>query len=86
MTAQPTAAHAPVPARIETAQLSAYEGLYWDASNEALLRVFVRDGTLRGSAGADIDEGWPTTPVGPDRFTIPGTGICLLYTSDAADE
>jgi CubicO group peptidase (beta-lactamase class C family) len=79
MTVQPTAAHAPAPARIETSQLSAYEGLYRDANNEALLRIFVRDGTLRGSAGADIDEGWPTTPVGPDRFTIPGTGITLAF-------
>jgi CubicO group peptidase (beta-lactamase class C family) len=60
-------------------QLAAYAGLYRDPTNEALVRIFVHDGQLRGSGGAGIDEGWPTTAIGPDRFTIPGTGISLSF-------
>ena len=65
----------PIPA----AQLAANEGLYRDPTDEALLRVFVRDGALRGSPGAGADGGWPLVPLGGDRFRIPGTEIVLEF-------
>ena len=78
--AAPAAAPADAPAvTLPAAQLAALEGLYRDPRTEALLRIFVRDGTLRGSPGAGADGGWPTRPVAPDRFVIDGTAIVLRF-------
>jgi CubicO group peptidase (beta-lactamase class C family) len=65
------------------AQLADVEGLYRDPGTEALLRMFVRDGTLMGSPGAGADGGWPTRPLAPDRFVIAGTPITLLFKAGA---
>jgi len=73
----------PEPPSIPTSQLAANEGLYRDPTDEALLRVFVRDGTLRGSPGAGADGGWPIVPLGGDRFRIPGTAIVLAFSAGA---
>ena len=57
--------------QMSSADLAANEGLYRDPTDEALLRVFLRDGTLRGSPGAGADGGWPIVPLGANRFRIP---------------
>jgi CubicO group peptidase (beta-lactamase class C family) len=72
-------AAAPVP----PADLAADEGLYRDPTDEALLRIFVRDGTLRGSSGAGADGGWPLVPLGANRFRIPTTAITLEFEAGA---
>lgn len=74
-------ARAPVPA----SELAANEGLYRDPTDETLLRIFVRDGVLRGSPGAGADGGWPILPLGSDRFAIPGTTITLEFGPGAGD-
>lgn len=73
----------PEPPPLQPAQLTANEGLYRDPTDEALLRIFVRDGTLRGSPGAGADGGWPIVPLGGDRFRIPGTDIVLEFGAGA---
>ena len=65
------------------ADLAANEGLYRDPSDETLLRIFLRDGTLRGSPGAGADGGWPIVPLGANRFAIPGTSITLEFAAAA---
>ena len=57
--------------QMSSADLAANEGLYRDPTDEALLRVFLRDGTLRGSSGAGADGGWPLVPLGANRFSDP---------------
>ena len=73
-----TVAEAPA-VTLSAAQLAAVEGLYRDTSTEALLRMFVRDGTLMGSPGTGADGGWPTRPVAANRFVIQGTAIALEF-------
>ena len=65
------------------ADLAANEGLYRDPTDETLLRIFLRDGTLRGSPGAGADGGWPIVPLGANRFAIPGTSITLEFAAAA---
>jgi len=65
--------------QMSSADLAANEGLYRDPTDEALLRVFLRDGTLRGSSGAGADGGWPLVPLGANRFRIPTTTITLEF-------
>jgi CubicO group peptidase (beta-lactamase class C family) len=90
------------PATVEpsqpAAQLASHVGLYRDARDDGLLRIFVRDarddgllrifvrdGALRGSSGAgEGDDGWPLVPLAADRFRIPGTTIVLEFSGDAA--
>ena len=82
-TAPPGAPEAvPTPA----ADLAANEGLYRDPTDETLLRIFLRDGTLRGSPGAGADGGWPIVPLGANRFAIPGTAITLEFAAAAGGE
>jgi CubicO group peptidase (beta-lactamase class C family) len=74
-----TASAASAPA-VASASLAAHEGLYRQPEEENLLRFVVRDGVLRGSSGAGTDEdGWAVTPLGDDRFAIPGTPITLTF-------
>jgi hypothetical protein len=75
-----TPAGAPAAAAPSAAQLASFAGLYREPREDALLRIFVRDGALRGSSGAgEGDDGWPLTPLGGDRFVIPGTTIVLGF-------
>ena len=53
-------------------------------TDEALLRIFLRDGTLRGSPGAGADGGWPIVPLGGNRFRIPTTTITLEFAGGAS--
>ena len=81
---QPAAASAsaagPVAQASPTASLVAHEGLYRQPEEENLLRFVVRDGVLRGSSGAGTDDvGWAVTPLGGQRFAIPGTPITLTF-------
>ena len=73
------AAGEPAAASVSPADLAANEGLYRDPTDETLLRMFVRDGSLRGSPGAGADGGWPVVPLGADRFRIPTTAITLEF-------
>ena len=80
----PPAASEPAKVAIPATALAANEGLYRDPTDETLLRIFLRDGVLRGSVGVGAEDGWPTTPLGGDRFAIPGTAITLEFASGAA--
>lgn len=80
MIAAPTTNTVPPPGvTLAASQLAEREGFYRAPSTESLLRMFVRDGKLMGSPGAGADGGWPTTPLDPHRFTIPGTTITLEF-------
>jgi CubicO group peptidase (beta-lactamase class C family) len=70
--------------QMSSADLAANEGLYRDPTDEALLRIFLRDGTLRGSSGAGADGGWPLVPLGANRFRIPTTTITLEFAAGAS--
>jgi CubicO group peptidase (beta-lactamase class C family) len=74
----------PAAAPLSSADLTANEGLYRDPADETLLRLFLRDGTLRGSPGAGTEGGWPTVPLGANRFRIPGTAITLEFDGGAS--
>lgn len=79
------AAAAPVGSAPPAAPLASHVGLYRERREDALLRIFLRDGVLRGSSGAgEGDDGWPLTPLGGDRFAIPDTTIVLEFSGDAA--
>lgn len=60
-------------------QLSSKEGLYYDASNHALLRMVVEEGKLMGSPGVGMGGDWEVVPVSASRFVIPGTPIALEF-------
>jgi CubicO group peptidase (beta-lactamase class C family) len=75
----PPSARAPATVAVPATGLAAYEGLYRNPADEGLLRIFLRDGVLRGSPGAGADGGWPITPLGADRFAIPGSPITLEF-------
>lgn len=74
-----TTASEPPAITLSAAQLAAFDGLYRDPATEALLRMFVRDGTLMGSPGTGADGGWPTRPVAANRFVIQGTSVVLAF-------
>jgi CubicO group peptidase (beta-lactamase class C family) len=82
-TAAPATAPEGPAVTLSAAQLAAVEGLYRESGTEGLLRMFVRDGTLRGSPGAGAEGGWPARPLAPDRFLIPGTPITLRFAPGA---
>lgn len=65
-------------------QLSKLSGLYRDPSTQFLLRFHVRDGVLRGSSGAGLDEGWAVAAKDATTFLIPGTTISLEFQTDAS--
>ena len=71
-------------APMSSADLAVNEGLYRDPTDESLLRIFLRDGTLRGSPGAGADGGWPIVPLGANRFRIPTTTITLEFDAGAS--
>ena len=73
----------PAAVPMSAADLAANEGLYRDPTDETLLRIFLRDGTLRGSPGAGADGGWPIVPLGANRFAIPETSITLEFAAAA---
>jgi CubicO group peptidase (beta-lactamase class C family) len=64
-------------------QLSKLVGLYRDPS-EFLLRFYVRDGVLMGSAGASAEGGWAVAALSETRFLIPNTPITIEFQSDAS--
>lgn len=72
------------PVTLPAGELANKEGLYHDPATDALLRIFVRDGKLRGSSGAGADGGWEVAPVSPSRFVIPGTAIALEFVASPA--
>jgi hypothetical protein len=78
------AAGEPAATPMSSADLGANEGLYRDPTDEALLRIFLRDGTLHGSPGAGADGGWPLVPLGTNRFRIPTTTITLEFEGGAS--
>jgi CubicO group peptidase (beta-lactamase class C family) len=81
--AAPPAASEPAKIDVSASAIAANEGLYRDPTDEALLRIFVRDGALRGSSGVGAEGGWPLIPIGPDRFLIAGTTITLEFSAAA---
>jgi hypothetical protein len=80
----PAAAGEPPAAPMSAADLAANEGLYRDPADESLLRIFLRDGGLRGSPGAGADGGWPIVPLAANRFRIPTTAITLEFDAAAS--
>lgn len=60
-------------------QLMSKEGLYYDSSSHALLRMVVAEGKLMGSPGVGIGGDWEVVPVSATRFLIPGTPIALEF-------
>lgn len=72
------------PVTLSAEQLSKQEGLYRDPSTQSLLRMFMRDGTLMGSAGAGTDGGWALAAQDETRFVIPNTPITLEFQPDAS--
>jgi Beta-lactamase len=80
----PPASTAPPPAPLSAAQLSKLAGLYRDPSTQFLLRFYVRDGVLMGSAGAGTDGGWAVAATSPTTFLIPHTPITIEFQPDAS--
>jgi CubicO group peptidase (beta-lactamase class C family) len=64
------------PVRLSHEQLARYAGVYWDAKNEVLRRIEVRDSTL-GIAGVPI----PLVPVSETTFRLSGVSYTLVFVS-----
>ena len=75
---------AATPAALSPDQLSRLTGLYRVPATQLLLRFFLRDGTLMGSAGAGTDGGWAVRATSPTTFLIPNTPITLEFRADAS--
>ncbi len=73
----------PPPVTLSADQLSKLAGLYRDPSAQLLLRFYVRDGVLLGSAGAAAEGGWVVAAQTATIFLIPGTAITIEFQSDA---
>ena len=85
--AAPAAALPPDPQRVSLTpeQLASKAGLYLDPRNGTIGRVFVRDGKLMAS-GNPTEEGqvFELAPLGPNRFTIPGTQVVAEFVPASA--
>lgn len=70
---------------VSTDRLTTFAGLYRDPLTQLLLRFRVRDGVLRGSAGAGDDEpGWAVSPQNAATFLIPDTSITIAFKDDGS--
>ncbi len=67
----------PVPPSPE--QLASKVGLYRDTSDDSVGRFILRDGKLRASLGAGEEPSVELTPIGVDRFAVPGTPIIVEF-------
>jgi len=61
--------------------LAGYAGLYRDPSDDTYGRVYMRDGRLMAStdAGDGPGDSVELTPIGPDRFVVPGTPVVAEF-------
>jgi CubicO group peptidase (beta-lactamase class C family) len=75
-------AAAPVPVSLQ--DLRSKVGLYRDPSDDTVGRIFIRDGKLMASENASESGGFELTPIGPNRFTVPGTSIVAEFVAPAA--
>jgi hypothetical protein len=60
-------------------------GLYRDATNETVGRIFVRNGKLMASGGAGENDSIELTPVSTNRFIFPGTALILDFVPASAE-
>jgi CubicO group peptidase (beta-lactamase class C family) len=74
----------PPPVALSADQLSKLAGLYRDPSTQFLLRFYVRDGVLLGSAGAGAEGGWAVAAQSATTFRIPNTPITIEFKPDAS--
>ena len=72
--------------QMSSADLAANEGLYRDPTDETLLRIFLRDGTLRGSSGAAPMAAGPSCRSARTGSGFPATAITLEFAAGAAAE
>jgi CubicO group peptidase (beta-lactamase class C family) len=74
------AAPAAPPPALSAEQLRSKTGLYRDAVNETVGRIFVRDGKLRASPGAGTgDEGFELIPVDETHFVMAAVGVAVEF-------
>lgn len=69
---------------LSTEQLASKVGLYYDPVTESVGRIFLRDGKLRASEGADEGESVELTAVSENRFVVSGTPIVAEFVPAAA--
>ena len=83
--ASASSAAAPPPrVSLSAGQLGSKVGLYRDALNESVGRVFVRDGKLMASESAGEGESVELTPVSENRFVVSGTPIVAEFVPGAS--
>jgi hypothetical protein len=66
-----SATAAPPTVSLSAEQLARWVGLYHDPSNDALRRIFIRDGKLMANSKNDATGGAELTPVSETRFLLP---------------
>ena len=74
-----TSTASPPAATLLSEQLQAKDGLYRETGGEMFVRMFVRDGELRGALGTGTGDSFRLTPVSENRFTIPGTPYAFEF-------
>ena len=72
------AARPAVSVSVPLEDLQSKVGLYRDPSDESVGRIFIRDGKLMASPNPS-DDGFELTPIGPNRFVIPGTPVVAEF-------
>ena len=64
---------------ISSEQLHTKAALYREVGGETFVRIFVRDGELRGSPGTGTGDSFSLTPVSETRFAIAGTPFAFEF-------
>ena len=74
----------PAPVSLPLEALRSKAGLYRSVSDDSVGRIFLRDGKLMASETASDAGGYELTPIGENRFAIPGTPIVAEFVPGAA--
>ena len=67
------------PVSLSPEELRSKVGLYRNASDDSVGRIFIREGKLMASENASDSGGYELTPIGANRFAIVGTPIVVEF-------
>lgn len=67
------------PVSLSLQDLQSKVGFYRDPSDDSVGRIFIRDGKLMASENASDSGGFELTPIGQNRFVIPGTSVVAEF-------
>ena len=78
-TTNASASETPAKVPLSPEELASKAGLYRDPVTELVGRFFVRDGKLMASTDSGEENSFEMSPLGTNRFTIPGTAVVVEF-------